>query len=332
VPTRAERGLRRLVATGLVALPVLAAAPAHADGRLHAHRVLSFADPRVIESSGLVDDGRLLFTINDSGDGPYVYAVDSRTGQTAGVTTYSSGDVTDVEAIAPGRGGTVWVGDLGDNRGDRDAVDVYRLRPARGTGTVPSTRYRFVYPDGPRDAEALLVDPRSGRLLVVSKSVFGATVYRAPARLDPAGMNRLRPFASVEGLVTDGAFFPDGRHVVLRTYDSASTYTYPDFALVGTVRLPDQDQGEGIAVGRDGRVLLSSEGLHSPVLQVTLPSWMTRPPATRTAPVPPTPSPSPRPGNLDPPSTVDDWWRAGAVGAVLLGVGLAGARLLRRPR
>ena len=329
---RTERGLRRLVVTGLVALSALAAAPAQADGRLHAHPVLSFTDPRVIESSGLVDAGRLLFTINDSGDGPYVYAVDSRTGVTTAVTTYSRDDVTDVEAIAPGRRGTLWVGDLGDNRGDRDEVDVYRLRPADRTGAVVSTRYRFRYPDGARDAETLLVDPRSGRLLVVSKSVFGGTVYRAPARLDPTGVNRLHPFAGVEGLVTDGAFFPDGKHVVLRTYDSASTYSYPDFALVGTVRLPDQDQGEGIAVGGDGRVLLSSEGLRSTVLQVTLPAWMTRPAAVQSAPVPPTPSARPRTADLDPPSTAGDWWRAAAVGAVLLAVGVAGARLLRRTR
>jgi hypothetical protein len=317
-------------------LPVLLLVPAgtaHADGgRLRGHELLAFTDSRVVESSGLVDRGRLLYTINDSGDGPYVYAVDARSGATTAVTTYSPDDVEDVEAIAPGRGGSLWVGDIGDNRGSRGEVAVYHLRPSPTTGTVPSTRYRLRYPDGPRDAEALLVDPRTGRLLVVSKSVFGGTVYRAPRHLDPAGVTTLQPFAEVGGLVTDGSFFPDGRHVVLRTYDSATTYTYPDFHPVGTVRLPDQAQGEGISVGADGRVLLSSEGLHSPVLQIHLPASMTARRAVGSAPASPPPSPAPKRYGLDPPSSTSDWWRAAAVGVVLAGAAYGASRLLRRPR
>ena len=325
---------RRVLAACAVPALLLPAGAAHGDGRhgLRTHELTAFTDPKVIESSGLVDRGRLLFTINDSGDGPYVYAVDARTGATTAVTTYSPDGVEDVEAIAPGRGGTLWVGDIGDNGASRTEIAVYHLRPSPTTGTVPSTRYRFRYPDGPRDAETLLVEPRTGRLLVVSKSVFGGTVFRAPRHLDPAGVNTLRPFADVGGLVTDGAFFPDGKHVVLRTYDSATTYSYPDFHPLGTVRLPDQPQGEGISVGADGRVLLSSEGLHSRVLQIHLPASMTARAAVASAPASPTPSPAPKRYGLDPPSSTADWWRAAGVGVVLAGVAYGASRLLRRPR
>ncbi|MGZ6942421.1 MAG: hypothetical protein ACXVGT_17640 [Oryzihumus sp.] len=322
----------------LAAVGTASATPAHADpGRTTpSTRLTSFRDPRVIESSGLVDRGALLYTNNDSGDGPYVYAVDARTGQTTGVTTYSSGDVTDVEAIAPGRAGTVWVGDIGDNRGGRDDISVYRVRPrGRGDATVQAPRYRLAYPDGPRDAETLLADPRTGRLLVVSKSVFGGTVYRAPRHLDPHGVNRLTPFATVDGLVTDGSFYPDGRHVVLRTYGNATVYTYPDFRPTGTVGLPSQRQGEGISVAADGRVLLSSEGLHSDVLAVRLPASITAAP-TRAGrvPAPPAATSAPKPHGLDLPSSAGEWWRVGAVGlvALLLVLGATWVSRIRRPR
>jgi hypothetical protein len=68
--------------------------------------------------------------------------------------------------------------------------------------------------------------------------------------------------------VTDGAFFPDGRHYVLRGYGSAEVYTYPGNERVASFRLPAQRQGEGIAVDSDGWVHVSSEGQHSRVLRV----------------------------------------------------------------
>jgi hypothetical protein len=170
---------------------------------------------------------------------------------------------------------------------------------------------------------------------VVSKSVFGGTVYVAPRHLRGSGAaNRLRVFARVRGLVTDGTFFPDGKHVLLRTYGTASVYTFPSFGPVGTVDLPAQRQGEGISVSPRGRVLLSSEGVRADVLQVTLPGRLTRPAATASAtPLAPTPA-APTEQARPPARTAEDWgWIAlvaTAVGAVGY-LSLRGARL-RSPR
>ncbi len=290
-----------------------------------AHHVLfTFQDPEVIESSGLVDRGSVVYTINDSGDGPVVYGVDPHSGETLSHTRYSSHGVEDVEAIAPGAAGTVWVGDIGDNRAVRDDVAVYRVRPsASGDVTVSVPRYGLRYPDGARDAETLLVQPRTQRVFVVSKSVFGGTVYAAPRQLRAGAENRLRPVAAVSGLVTDGTFLPDGKHVLLRTYTTASVYTFPDFELVGTARLPEQRQGEGIAVGPGGRVLVSSEGLHAPVLSVRLPASLT---GARSAPAaPPVPTsarPSPEARSAPQPDGVGDAWKVGLLGAGVLGAGV----------
>lgn len=297
-----SRFIRSLAAVGLALAPFFGPSvvgpliPQGAGGG-SAEVVTSFADPEIDESSGLVVRGRWIHTVDDSGDGPVVYTVDRVTGETARVTTYADDDPEDVEALAPGSGGTVWVGDIGDNRRARGTLSVHRLRPAGGR--VEPATYRLRYPDGPHDAEALLVHPRTGRLLVVTKRPFlGAEVFRAPARLRPGKLHELEHVSTVPGLVTDGTFLPDGRHVLLRTYSTAAVLTYPGLEPVGDFDLPAQEQGEGVAVGDDGRVYLSSEGVGAEVLVMDLPVRIARAlrpePATSPSPAPgPTPSPAP---------------------------------------
>ena len=325
----------RLLLAAACLVPVLAgpsvAASAASGGRLPATTLTTLQGDDVYESSGLVDRGRILYTINDSGDAAVVYGVDARTGETVSRTSYAP-SVHDVEALAPGADGTVWAGDIGDNRADRDSIAVYRVRPVGGEQRAAAHLLR--YPDGPRDAETLLVQPRTQRVFVVSKSVFGGTVYVAPKRLTTGGTpQQMTVFAHVGGLVTDGTFLPDGRHVLLRTYTSASVYTFPGFALVGTVRLPEQPQGEGISVSRSGRVLLSTEGVHTPVLQVRLPASLLRgaPPSGQpdaTAPSTRAPSPADRAARPDHRRRDAGAW----AGIALVALALAGVAFLASRR
>jgi hypothetical protein len=97
----------------------------------------------------------------------------------------------------------------------------------------------------------------------------------------------LVPVGGAGALVTDGVFFPDGKHLVLRDYGSATVLRTRNFASLGNFALPAQEQGEGIAVQGD-HVVVSSEGRHAPVRTAAVP------PALRQLMQPePTPSPSP---------------------------------------
>lgn len=262
-----------LVAVGMLGmLATLSPFASEGDPNLEAEVAVTLQDETIAESSGLVVRGDRLYTINDSGDGPYVYAVDLETGETVGVTTFDDEEPDDLEAIARGRGRALWVGDTGDNRRARGSVRVHRFVPPPGGGTVTAETYDLTYPDGPHDAETLLVHPQTERVLVVTKRPFlGGVVYQAPEDLRAGELHQLEPVGAVSGFVTDGTFLPDGRHVLVRTSGGAAVYTYPGFEKVAEFELPVQDQGEGVAIGDDGRVYLSSEGELSDVLVMDLP-------------------------------------------------------------
>lgn len=304
------------------------AGPAGAPGRVE----LTFRDPAIVEASALVVRDGLYLTVNDSGDRGRVFVVDS-SGRTVGTTSWAE-EPTDLEALAPAGPGEVWVGDLGDNTASRDTVRLLRVPYGRGDRTVTPTAYPLVYPDGPRDAETLLAEPRTGRLFVVSKTIFGGTVYAAPRRLSPDRPNRLRAVAGAPGLATDGAFFPDGRHLVIRGYGDATVYSYPSFEELGSFRLPEQEQGEGIAVDERGGIHVDTEGQHTDVLAVRLPARLARavaPPGPSGSSASPAPAPSPSASSSSPEDASGGlpWpWLAG--GAAVLGFGALTSWLLHR--
>ena len=208
-------------------------------------------------------------TTNDSGDSGRVFAVDPATGATVGVTRWAT-DPEDVEALAPAGPGHVWVADIGDNQHARASVSVLRVPVGRGDRDVVPEAYELVYPDGARDAEALVSHPVTGQLFLVSKGVFAGTVYAAPQRLRADRPNRLTEVGQAPGLVTDATFLPGGGGVVMRTYTTAHLSAFPSWQGVESWPLPDQDQGEGITLAGD-ELLVSTEGARSQVLRVGLP-------------------------------------------------------------
>jgi hypothetical protein len=230
-------------------------------------------DPRITESSGLATSRahrHTVWTVNDSGDSARVFAVDTRSGDTVGVHSFGA-DVWDVEALAIGPDGRMLVGDIGDNTESRSFVRVFWFdEPALGETQGSWASWELAYPDGPHDAEALLVDPRSGRLSIVTKGEPGA-VYTAPVRPSRSGVNRLTRVATAPPVVTDGVVLPDGR-VALRGYLRLSLYAADTWRLLAEQTLPLQPQGETIATAPDGgnSVLVGSEGVGSLIRRVEL--------------------------------------------------------------
>ncbi|WP_259401335.1 hypothetical protein [Microbispora sp. H13382] len=274
-------------------------------------------DERVSESSGLAVSPThkgIVYTHNDSGHGPQIYAI-GPDGRTRATFTIGNAEARDWEGIAAstdratGRG-VLWIADIGDNMdGAWPDVSVYKVVEPRTMedATLRATRYRFRYADGPRNAEGVMVDPRSGRLYIVSKE-FSGGVYAAPAKLRADKVNVLRRVGPAPIMATDAAYAPDGSSFVIRTYFSASVYRSPG-KLIAHVTMPPLKQAESIAYTRDGTALLTgSEGEDSPVYRVPLPA------SAR-------PSPSPRPARTSVrPRAVTPSSEAAAEGGGLPGV------------
>ncbi|CAM5344544.1 MULTISPECIES: hypothetical protein [Streptomyces] len=273
-PVRPGRAAAVLAAGALLLAPVAPAAAASG-----ADQDFTVEDPRITESSGLAASRRhpgVYWTHNDSDDGAYLYAVDSRTGRTvATVTMTGVGEPRDVEAVSLGPDGNLYVGDIGDNLGGTwDHVWIYRLpEPAElRDQAVAATQFTVQYEDGPRDAEALMVHPGTGRAYIASKKQSGGRLYAGPEELSAQGVNVFRPTGAEVDWVTDGAFSPDGSELVLRSYLGAKAYDWKGDGSLGEPRrlsAPLLGQSESVTYTADGTGLMyGAEGARSRVVRV----------------------------------------------------------------
>ena len=251
--------------------PSTAARPPALCGRLRARITGRVADPSANELSGLVrsrSQPALLWSHDDSGAGPVLFGLRAD-GRVAARLTVSGAQAVDWEDIAAGPAADgrplLYVGDIGDNASRRASVDVYRVpEPRVGAGaTAPAARLRLRYPDGAHDAEALLVDPLRGDLVIVTKGLGAGRAYRASARLPAGSHTTLRRGPAIAlSLVTAGDVSADGRIVVLRGYDRLAVWArHGREPLTTTLRrapclsptsLAGEGQGEAIALDRRG--------------------------------------------------------------------------------
>ena len=285
---------------GLLALAVLTviasiAPPASAAGYAPASLAFKFADARINESSGValstVTPG-VVFTHNDSGDAPRFFAV-GPTGETLATYTVAGAGAVDWEDMARGPasngdGSSLYFADIGNNLRDRAVLDVYEVaEPAVVAGqdaTLGVLNVRHLsYEDIRHDAEALIVDPRTGDLVVVAKELHGltnvyvadgSTLVRAATVVIPRHMSLgvsslLGPASGTQ--VTGAAMSDDGTRIVMRTYleafewvigaNAQATFAAPPLRIP----LPPTVQGEAIAYSPEGNLYVTSEGVNAPV-------------------------------------------------------------------
>jgi len=267
-------------------------------------RITTIKSESVTESSGLVASRTTpgaYWTHNDSGDGPFIYAFNTR-GEALGTFRVTGANARDWEDISAGPGpqrgrSYLYVGDIGDNNANHPEITVYRvpepqLTPGdknsttkRPRATEPAEAFRLVYPDGSHDAEALMVHPVSGNLYIMTKVPLARpVVYEAAAPLEPAKVTTLKRIAEVHvpsifgGVITGGSISPDGRRVALCDYFQgyeivlpAASKNFDDIwkqKMIG-FDLGKREQGESITYRLDGNaVLATSEGKSPDLIQV----------------------------------------------------------------
>jgi len=257
------------------------------------------------ELSGLAASHRyadVLWAINDQGHAAVVYAVD-RSGAPRGSFALAGTKMGDWEDLAVGPCGAasdacscLYVADTGDNELQRDAGLVLRFPepdlPEAGSVDGVATSVEelwFAYPDRAHDAEAVLVDPVSGDVVVVTKAVDadGETTHffafpaapptaapeSSPAVLDLLASDDLDDLDTESHRVTAGDVSPRGRRAVLATDRDLLIYDLGDSGLRSAfpgdpLRLAVQagESVEGATFALDGQAVVLSGESNDPAL------------------------------------------------------------------
>jgi hypothetical protein len=194
-------------------------------------------------------------------------------------------DPRNPEDLAQTSDGTYWVADIGDNTAERATIAVHAVK-ANGSSTL----YRLSYPDGAKDAEAMVM-PSDRKPVIVTKNALGAAgVYEATAAVSANRTVPLRKVGQItfaatgtaggpvgrvgQTVVTGAALSADGKRVAIRTYTDLYEWTVAaDVATALTsgklpkpIAVPDEPQGEAVAYTTDGTALLTvSEGTAQPI-------------------------------------------------------------------
>lgn len=191
---------------------------------------------KISEASGMAASRKnkgVLWAHNDSGDKQRLYAFDTA-GKHVGVFGVPGANARDWEDMALGPGPEeardyLYIGDIGDNAAQHEVKYIYRvpepqialaLAPVELTLTEVET-IAFQYPDGNRDAETLLLDPRTKDLYVISKREANARVYRAAYPQSITETITLEHVATLPfGGAVAGDVAPDGGEILVKTYDA----------------------------------------------------------------------------------------------------------------
>jgi hypothetical protein len=247
----------------------------------------------VVEASGLAASAihaGVYYANNDSGDSARFFAIGSD-GSDRGTFDVEGANAFDWEDLSRGPckagGSCVYLADIGDNNLVRDEYVVYRVAEpvtvGPGVQSVRPETFRFVYPDGPHNAETLLVHPKSGVVTIVTKDAGETLAFELPMPLDATGVMTAIAIGEATvpgllGLVTGGDIHPDGSSVLLRTYRGLFLYTVASGQSAAQAlaarpcEMPAgmEQQGEAVAWTMDGHGYVTlSEGASKPLLLST---------------------------------------------------------------
>lgn len=229
------------------------------------------------EASGLAASSlnpQLLWTHNDSGDVNRIFSV-SQQGKHQGVFYLKGCDARDWEEITIGRGpqkntSYIYVANTGDNFGLFDVKYICRVKEPRVTATTPAEStldnvelISFRYPGGANhDAEALIVDPLTLDIFVITKQVKKALLFRAAY---PQPLNQIITLTAVATLPIDyvvaASISADGREILLRAgravwyWQRSNNASLVETLQTAAQKLPyiQEPQGEAIAWQAEGK-------------------------------------------------------------------------------
>jgi len=239
------------------------------NGPFASGRVLGVNKSHALEeTSGLASSTRypgMLWAHNDSGNPAELFLLDS-SAQTVASFRLSNSRNRDWEdiAIAPGPDSTDWlfVGDIGDNSNKHKYLYIYCLKEPdlNGSGeAIVSDTVIISLADKPRDAEALLADPVSRNLYIVTKREKEVHVYEVPYPFADTVVAASALRLPIR-YITAGDISRDGSEILLKSYTAIYYWKRaPGESVLDALRAAPQEltyahepQGEALSWAVDG--------------------------------------------------------------------------------
>jgi len=246
--------------------------------KLHIH----YLDEQLSENSGIILYNGYLWTINDSGGKPTLYAVHLKTGKIIQSISIANAKNRDWEDVAQDSN-HIYVGDFGNNNLKREDLFIYIINkediPLYGNKNLEAETIEFSYtgmPGSPAvknhvsaDCEAFFA--WNDTLYLFSKDRYHQTTtfYSLPAKPGKYTITPQQIYPS-NGLITGADISKDGKFVVLSGYKERIPFLiiFYDIQMpsifsgkMNRLEFPDYFglQTEGIAIQNPEIVFISSE-------------------------------------------------------------------------
>lgn len=256
-----------------------------------------------IARSTFQDD--IFWVINDSGDDPIVYAI-NRAGalvHQAHVKDALNIDWEDISSFEYENKSFLLIADCGNNTSPRDIFNLYIIEEPDVSVKSPKSQIRlswridFSFPDGPRDCEAVTVDPLNQIIYLLSKRDVPAHLYFLPLLSSNSNKvivaEKLGPVNSIpqpkpqeikrnsdkyHAQPTSMDFSQNGSTIAVLTEKNLFLYSKKNsdswIRCLNSVPLkitfPKLQQAEAVCFDDNSTVLITSEKLPAPILKVSL--------------------------------------------------------------
>lgn len=197
---------------------------------------LTNLETTISECSGLIIIGGKLITHNDSGNDACLYEIDSITGNVLRTVNVANAVNHDWEDIAKDNQ-YIYIGDIGNNEGDRTDLKIYRISISDYLNTVNNIVYAdsicFSYLDQTSftpspyttnyDAEAFIATNNS--LFVMTKNWLNqkSNLYRVP-KLPGTFQLQLIDSLDTQGLISGATYNPDNNTIMLCGYSATNNF------------------------------------------------------------------------------------------------------------
>lgn len=242
---------------------------------------VKYMDNMLLENSGLIMFDGKLWTVNDSGGEPVLFALDQQTGKVLQAIMLENGSNRDWESLAQDEK-YVYICDVGNNQGRRETLKIYKLPkdsiPSSGNAVITADIIKYSYAGREKnnplkrsayDCEAVFAYADSLYLFTKDWETRSTTLYTCSTNPGEYELHPRKTYPA-DGLITGVDMSPDSSFIMFCGYKDYVPFVWiindfnpVDYSHGKTFRFEYpaliELQTEGIVISSPERVYISCE-------------------------------------------------------------------------